>query len=49
MALQNTGSFQYLIYKIYRNRILRFSAYTLAIFTEYTVWAAFGGRKLEVT
>ena len=24
-------------------RISRFSAYTLAIFTEYTAWAAFGG------
>ena len=41
------------IFKIFhfinRTRILRFSAYALAIFTEYTAWAAFGGRKLEVT
>ena len=32
-------------------RILWFSAYTLAIFTEYTVWSAFGGmsrRALEM-
>ena len=33
----------------YLTRILQFSAYILAIFTEYTAWAAFGGRKLEVT
>ena len=28
-------------------RILRFSAYALAIFTEYTAWAAFGGVSLK--
>ena len=30
-------------------RISWFSGYTLAIFTEYTGWGAFGGHKLEVT
>ena len=27
----------------------RFLAYALNVFPEYTAWAAFGGRKLEVT
>ena len=30
-------------------RILRFSAYALAIFTEYKAWATWGGGKLEGT
>ena len=32
-----------------KTRILRFSAYALTIFTEYTAWATFVGHKLEVT
>ena len=36
-------------YKKEKNRILWFLANTVAIFTEYTAWVAFGGRKLEVT
>ena len=35
--------------KLIVTRILQFSAYALVLFTEYTSWAAFGGRKLEVT
>ena len=41
--------FNYLIKVLNLTRISQFSAYALAIFTEYTAWATFGVCKLEVT